>query len=317
MTTKKTAKKPARAKKLVAKAPPSKLAPRKTKAKRVPKTEPKTKEPRLPELTKHEREQVREISAWKKKEPSVVDKTLGIAIEPLAWMIRQVVPDAALLGALQMARKLSTMTVDTADVLREAGVVNVSDLKTKNLELSDRLADEVHNWGIGIAAAEGAGTGFFGIFGAPVDVPALIILSLRTIEKIGVCYGYECKTKEDEDFIMGILAAAGANSVEEKIAALTAIRAIETILMKQTWKKMAETAAKNQFSKESAIIGLKALAKQLSINITKRKALAAIPYIGALIGGSMNAWYVRDIGWAARRLFQERWLKENGKVIDV
>jgi hypothetical protein len=108
-----------------------------------------------------------------------------------------------------------------------------------------------------------------------------------------------------------------ANSVEEKLAALTAIRAIETILLKQTWKKMAETAAKNQFSKEGAIIGLKALAKQLSINITKRKALAAIPYIGALIGGSMNAWYVRDIGWAARRLFQERWLMENGKIIDV
>lgn len=318
MTTKKTEKKPARAKKVVAKtAPLSKRATSKTKAKRAPKTESRTKKPRPPELTKHEREQVREISDWKKKEPSVVDKTLGIAIEPLAWMIRKVVPDAALIGALQMARKLSTMTVDTADVLREAGVVKVSDLKTKDLELSDRLADEVHNWGIGIAAAEGAGTGFFGIFGAPVDVPALIMLSLRTIEKIGVCYGYECKTKEDEDFIMGILSAAGANSVEEKLAALTAIRAIETTLIKQTWKKMAETAAKNQFSKEGAIIGLKALAKQLSINITKRKALAAIPYIGALIGGSMNAWYVRDIGWAARRLFQERWLKENGKVIDV
>ena len=247
----------------------------------------------------------------------MVDKTLGVAIEPLAWMIRQVVPDAALMGALKMARQLSSMTVDTADVIREAAVEKVSDLKTKDLKLSDRLADQVHNWGIGLAAASGAGTGFFGIFGAPVDVPALITISLRTIEKIGVCYGYECKTKEDEDFIMAILAASGANSVEEKLGALMAIRSIETALIKQTWKKMAETAAQNQFTKEGAIIGLRALAKQLSINITKRKALAAIPYIGSLIGGSMNAWYIRDIGWAARRLFQERWLKENGKLIDV
>jgi hypothetical protein len=317
MTTKKTAKKRVPAKKVVAKATTSKRVPKKTTVKRVSKKGPKVEGPKVPELTKHEREQLREVNQWKKAEPSVVDKTLGIAIEPLAWMIRQVVPDSALIGALQMARKLSTMTVDTADVVREAAVGKVSDLKTKDLALSDRLADEVHNWGIGMAAAEGAGTGFFGIFGAPVDVPALITLSLRTIEKIGVCYGYECKTKEDEDFIMGILAAAGANSVEEKLGALVAIRTIETALIKQTWKKMAETAAKNQFSKEGAIIGLKALAKQLSINITKRKALSAIPYIGALIGGSMNAWYVRDIGWAARRLFQERWLMENGKIIDV
>jgi hypothetical protein len=317
MTTKKTVKKKVPAKKAVSKAAASKRVPKKTTIKRTSKKVPNVEEPKAPELTKHEREELRGINDWKKAEPSVVDKTLGIAIEPLAWMIRQVVPDSALMGALQMARKLSTMTVDTADVIREAAVGEVSDLKTKDLALSDRLADEVHNWGIGLAAASGAGTGFFGIFGAPVDVPALITLSLRTIEKIGVCYGYECKTKEDEDFIMGVLAAAGANSVEEKLGALVAIRSIETALIKQTWKKMAETAAKNQFSKEGAIIGLKALAKQLSINITKRKALAAIPYIGALIGGSMNAWYVRDIGWAARRLFQERWLMENGKIIDV
>jgi uncharacterized protein (DUF697 family) len=290
---------------------------KKASAKSVPSRPSAPKKPKSVTLSVYEQRQLQEIESWKNQEPSVVDKTLGIVIEPLAAMVRKVVPEAALMGALQMARKLSTMTIDTEDVIREAAVKKVSDLRTKDLALSDRLAEEVHNWGIGLAAAEGAGTGFFGIFGAPVDVPALVTLSLRTIEKIGICYGYECKTKEDEDFIMGILAAAGANSIEEKLGALMAIRAVETVLIKQTWKKMAENAAKNQIGKESVIIGLRALAKQLSINITKRKALAAIPYIGALIGGSMNAWYVRDIGWAARRVFQERWLRENGKIIDV
>lgn len=283
---------------------------------------PKSRKPRSPakkasSLRKYERGQLREVDAWKAKEPSVVDKTMGIAIEPLAWVVRQVVPDAALMGALKLARQLSSMTVDTEDVQRDAGVARISELKTKGLDLSDRLADEVHNWGIGIAAVEGAATGFFGIFGAPVDVPALITICLRTIEKIGVCYGFECKTKQDEDFIMGILAASGANSVEEKLAALAGIRTVQAVLMKQTWKKMAETAAKNQFSREGAIISIRALAKQLSINITKRKALAAIPWFGSAIGGSMNAWYLRDVGWAARRMFQERWLMESGKIIDV
>ena len=116
---------------------------------------------------------------------------------------------------------------------------------------------------------------------------------------------------------MGVLATAGANTMQEKVASLLSVRSIQATLMKQTWKKMAETAATNQLSKEGAIIGLRQLAKQLSINITKRKALAAIPFIGAAVGGSMNAWYIRDIGWAARRLFQERWLLDNGKILEV
>lgn len=289
----------------------------KVKAKRAPKKAGQSVEPKPAALTNYEKEQVGGIREWKDKEPSVVDKALGVALEPLAWMIRKVVPDSALLGALQMARKLSTKSIDVADVVRDAGVDSLSDLKTKDLALSDRLADDVHNRGVALALASGAGTGIFGIIGAPVDIPALITVALRTIEKIGVCYGYACSTKEDEDFIMGVLSTSGANTMQEKISSLSSLRTIEATLTRQTWKKMAEVAAKNQLGKEGAIFGLRQLAKQLSMNITKRKALAAIPFIGAAIGGSMNAWYLRDVGWAARRLFQERWLLDNGKIIGV
>jgi len=291
------------AKRKLAKLPPKRPPSRKTKPAAVTAT-----------LTKYERGQVSEIEGWHAKEPSVADRTLGVMIEPLGWMLRAVVPGRALMGALKMAKQLSSRTIETEDVKRDAAVGKISDLRGKDLELSDRLADGVHNWGIGLAAAEGAGTGFFGIFGAPIDVPALITIALRTIEKIGICYGYECRTQADEEFILGILAASGANNVEEKLGALMGVRSLQTILLKQSWSKMAETAGTARLGKESAIIGLRALAKQLSINITKRKALAAIPYIGSLIGGSMNAWYIRDVGWAARRIFQERWLKETGKV---
>lgn len=179
------------------------------------------------------------------------------------------------------------------------------------------MADEVHDWAIGLAVVEGTATGAFGILGAPVDVLAIITIAMRTIHKIGVCYGYECETEADRQFVLGILAASGANSIEEKIAALTTLRALEVLIAKQTWKSMAEKAAQSQLSKEAAIIGIKNLAKQLGINITKRRALAAIPAIGALIGGSINGWYIKDVGWAARRAFQERWLRDNGKLIDV
>jgi len=264
----------------------------------------------------YEKKQLEGIKVWRAEEPGVIGKAFGLVIEPLAWLVKKVVPEAAIRGALSGAHSAAKWMTDTKDVIRDGGVESVSELRAKDLELSDKLADEVHNWAIGIAVVEGAGTGAFGLPGMAADIPALITLSLRTIHKIGICYGFEVKTPEDEQFVLGILAVAGANTIEEKVAAMTALRELEVILTKLTWKKISEAAAKQQFSKESAIFTVKSLAKQLGINITKRKALASIPFIGAAIGGSVNGWYIKEVGWSARRLFQERWLMENHKFMD-
>ncbi len=271
----------------------------------------------MSEMNDYESKQANEIEKWKSDEPGVLGQAFGIIVQPLAWLIQQVVPEAAIQGALNFASAAGKWLADSDDILREVGVEKVADLRTKDLPLSDRLADEVHNWAIGLGVVEGTATGAFGILGAPVDVPAIITLALRTIHKVGLCYGYECIDEGDRQFVLAILAASGANSVEEKMAALAMLRAVGTVLARQTWKPMAEKAAQSQFSKEAAITGLRNLAKQLGINITKRRALAVIPAIGALIGGSVNGWYIKDVGWAARRAFQERWLQDNGKLIEV
>ena len=268
-------------------------------------------------MTKYEKEQADAIEKWKKEEPGVVSQAFGFVIEPLAWLVNKVVPEKAVRGALDFSNSIAEWLTDSGDVLRDGDVSSPEELRNKSLELSDKLADEVHNWAIGVAVVEGAGTGIFGLPGAAADVPAIITLALRTIHKIGVCYGYECFSEIDKKFVLGIMSASGANSIEEKVAALAALRSIEVTLAKVTWKKMAEKAAESQLSKEAAILAVKNLAKQLGVNITKRKALASIPFIGAAIGGSVNGWYIKEVGWAARRAFQERWLMENGKIIDV
>ena len=33
-----------------------------------------------------------------------------------------------------------------------------------------------------------------------------------------------------------------------------------------------------------------------------------------VVGGVVNVAFIRDIGWAARRSFQKRWLMENKKI---
>lgn len=268
-------------------------------------------------LTQYEREQISAIEKWKKEEPGVVSKAVDFALTPLTWLVNMVVPEAAIQGALDFSNTMAQWLTDTDDIIRDGCVSSLSDLRNKDLELSDKLANEVHNWAISVAVAEGAGTGVFGLPAAIVDVPAIITLALRTVHKIGVCYGYECSSELDQRFIYGVMAASGANSIEEKVGALAALKYIENLLAKVTWKKIAEKAAENQLGKEAAILTIKNLAKELGINITKRKALASIPVIGAAIGGSVNGWYIKEVGWAARRLFQERWLVDNEKIIDV
>jgi hypothetical protein len=63
------------------------------------------------------------------------------------------------------------------------------------------------------------------------------------------------------------------------------------------------------------VFSVQNLAGKLGINIGKRKAAEALPIFGALVGGSVNAWYLRDVTRCARYVFQERWLTQKyGKL---
>lgn len=269
------------------------------------------------ETSEYELLQISEILKWKNTEPSVVSQAFGKVFAPLAWTIRKIVPDKAVQGLLDGANEVGRMLTDKKDIMRKAKVTSIEDLQYLDLKISDKLAENVHNWAIGVAIAEGGTTGAFGLPGAAVDIPTIITLALRTIHKIGVCYGYECNSEADKKFVLGILSASGANSMEEKNIAITMLKSLETTVAKQTWKSMSQKAMTHPLSQEAALIALRNLSKQLGINLTKRKALQAIPVIGAVVGGSTNGWYIKDVSWAARRAFQERWLRDNDKIIDM
>jgi hypothetical protein len=269
------------------------------------------------ELTEYEKDQITAIKKWKQEEPSVVSKAIGVITYPVIWLIQKIIPKTAIQGALDGANWAASHMADTGDIKRDGSVEKIPELKVKDLELSDKLANSVHNWAIGIATAEGGVTGATGLPGLAADVPSIITLALRTIHKIGLCYGYECTNEMDKNFILGILSASGANSMKEKLGALTTLRSIEVTIAKKTWKAMAEKAASKQLSKEGGIIAVQRLAKQLGINLTKRKALQAIPFIGLGVGATVNGWYIKDVGWTARRAFQERWLIDNEKVFEI
>ena len=115
-------------------------------------------------------------------------------------------------------------------------------------------------------------------------------------------------------FVNMIMSAANANTVKEKTVALIGLKQIEVIIAKQAWKKIGEKAAANKLGPEALIMFIKTFSKSLGKNLTKRKALQAIPAVGAIVAASMNVSFIQDVSWAARRTFQKRWLTENEKI---
>ena len=202
----------------------------------------------------------RAVAAWRAEVPGVVSYVLGKALAPVGWLVEQLIPEAAIEGAL------GSFDWATKNTLTARFAPDLNDLSQ-----CDNGADHVINFHIGVAASEGA---------------------------------------------LAVFSAAGANTQAEKAAALAMTSLLMNMLAKQTWKAMAAKAAAPAFSAEAAVIAIRNLAKQLGINLTKRKSLAAIPVIGAAVGASANGWFVREIGVAAQRLYQERWLRDRDFIID-
>jgi hypothetical protein len=123
-------------------------------------------------------------------------------------------------------------------VFREAGVNCCEDLKRLKLEELDALANSFHRWAVGYAVCEGGAAGAAGLPGIAFDIPAVVAMALRTVREIGTCYGFTSDTEAEREFILGIISAAGANSMVEKTSALLFLRQLEVTLARQTFKAM-------------------------------------------------------------------------------
>lgn len=256
------------------------------------------------------------IKAWENEEPGVVSKTFGKLLSPVGKLISVVVPEKVIESAINAANAAAQYLTDTADVLRDGNVESIEELRTKDLKLCDQMADSVHNWAVGIATAEGVAGGFVGLPGLAADIPFITTLALRTIHKIGVCYGYVAdvsNAEEEKAFVLGVLAAANASTLGEKASFILGLKQISLLIQRNAWKKLAEMGSASFLAK--SIVSVRQAAKLIGVNLTKRKASQSIPFIGGAVGAALNASFINDIAWAARRSYQRRWLEEN-KVIE-
>lgn len=259
-------------------------------------------------LTGYEREQLEKIRAWKNERPDMISRVFLPATIPFSFILYHIVPQRVMQGMVDGFDHIAKSLADRDDILAKAGAYGIEELKRKELMVSDRLSDEVAKWAMGGAIIEGAATGMGGFVTISIDIPIIITLALRTAYKIGLCYGFDGRTEDDKNFILGILAASSAGSLQDKLAALLLLKSMETAMFRKVAGTVAERAAMEGVARGSSTMIAKKFASSLSANIVRRKALQLVPGVGAIIGGSVNGWFMKNVCTAAVCSFQRRWL---------
>lgn len=261
-------------------------------------------------MTPYEQKVLKQIRAWQAEPPSWGTRLLAKPGAKVADAIRVVVPTAALRAALSGADRLGRKLSDERSILKRAGVASLAALRDAPLEVCDRLARTVARRAMALGGGTGAVFGIAGGLGLVADVPTLLTLALRTVHRVGFCYGEDPGTGDERRLSVGIFALVSANSADEKLRALAALHGAGDPLLDAAWRDGVERVTERELAKEATVYSLQNLARAIGINLGQRKAAGAVPVVGAAVGAAVNAWYLSDVAQTARYVFQERWLTE-------
>jgi hypothetical protein len=257
------------------------------------------------ELTAYESQQVEEIANWKSERPSLVMSAYRAITNPLTSVFTRVLP-VPLVRALIAKTENHAETHDSmTDTLDGSGISDFRQLFNEPLETCDRLARKVSTLSEHVALVEGTVPALGalllpavgGLAAAVIDTPILLDASLRSIRRIGHCYGYPLDTKCDRLFVLGILDVAQADVPSDRVRHLADL----------------ERMAATHESREESAICLEHVHRSLVDDLP----LDAVPFVGDVCSIVLNFHFLHQVDNAARRAFQERWLYDHDKVAAI
>src|SRR6201993_322700 len=148
----------------------------------------------------------------------------------------------------------------------------------------DAVADSVIRAGMKVAAVEGAGFGLGGLITIVPDLGILSAITMRTIQKLSLVYGFEFNT--DDEMAQLWLAAASAAGVD-------------------LGRDLLEKEVLNKFVPRL----IERIAAKASAEVVEKWAGRVIPLASSAVGAGLNYWFVRAWGYRAQTHFRERHLK--------
>jgi hypothetical protein len=147
----------------------------------------------------------------------------------------------------------------------------------------DEVAAQTIRGAMKIAAIEGAGLGLGGILTVLPDLSILAAITLRTIQKLSLVYGFEYNTDEETaELWLATASAAGVDLSREFLEKEVVSRMVPRII--------------------------RSIAVQASTEVVEKWSGRLIPVASSFIGGGLNYYFVRAWGERAGAHFRQKHL---------
>lgn len=213
--------------------------------------------------------------------------------ENKSWLRRQA--EAAIRRGL--TRAYQTVRVDPDRFLMQLRIAHglpiasVRGVYTLPVEQLDGVAASVIRAGMKLAAAEGAGFGLGGILTIVPDLGILSAITMRTIQKLSLIYGFEMNT--DEEVAELWIAAASAAGVDIS-------------------RELLEKEVVNRFVPKV----IQRIAARASAEVVEKWAGRLIPIASSAIGCALNYYFVRAWGQRALAHFRRKHIETRHKLAE-
>jgi hypothetical protein len=209
-----------------------------------------------------------------------------------SWVRRRV--EKAISTALMKAYKTVRVEPDRFLIeVRAAYGLPVSSFQgmyTVEPPLLDTIAEKIIHGSMKMAAAEGAGFGLGGILTVLPDFSILAGITLRTIQKLSLLYGFEYNTDDEmSELWIAAASAAGVDLGRELLEKNVVNRMVPVIIQR--------------------------IAAKASAELVEKWAGRLIPVVSSLIGATLNYYFVRGWGERAHAHFRQKHLESRRRLL--
>ncbi|ANC77145.1 hypothetical protein ABE65_010175 [Fictibacillus phosphorivorans] len=175
----------------------------------------------------------------------------------------------------------------------------LADFKTIPVEEMKNVSLELANKRKSAATLQGASTGIGGIFTLAIDIPAILAISLKTLQEIAIIHGYDPNDKEERVYILKCLQFSTSDYVGKE-AILNDLAAISEDEMK---------------SREviSQIQGWREVTLTFTESFGWKKLFQMVPIAGIIFGAFANRSMINDLAETGTMLYQKRRIVERLK----
>ncbi len=154
----------------------------------------------------------------------------------------------------------------------------------------DEVASSIVRSSVKMAAVQGAGFGLGGLLTLVPDLGFLSAITMRTIQKLSLVYGFEFNTEDEvADLWIAAASAAGVDISRELLEKEVINRFIPRVIQR--------------------------IAAQASGEVVEKWAGRLIPVASSLIGAGLNYYFVRTWGRRAAAHFRQRHMEARQRVL--